>query len=264
MRVDLNADGLDFQASQMLWKGVFDFSALRCLAKFWAVTKPSTEAGARFQFTSPAKTRMQFVGVSRHGQPLANKPVKAERCVMLGGNSIAFDNVPGHSGYRKCRQSPWWRTLLHLACAVPLLTCVTVPVQGAMAAATGLSGVWLMGAKVAIQIFDCSGMMCGRVVWLQVPLDSQGLLKRDKLNPDPALRQRQVCGPTIIWNLRATDPNQWEGGWFYNPDDGKTYRAAVELESADVIVVRIYLGLPIFGETRTFIRVPRGISEGWS
>jgi uncharacterized protein (DUF2147 family) len=98
-----------------------------------------------------------------------------------------------------------------------------------------------MGAKVAIQIFDCSGMMCGRVVWLQVPLDSQGLLKRDKLNPGPALRQRQVCGPTIIWNLRATASNRWKDGWFYNPDDGKTYRATVVFETADVIVARRHL-----------------------
>ena len=35
----LNADGLDFQASQMLWKGVFHFGALRCLAKLYAVMK---------------------------------------------------------------------------------------------------------------------------------------------------------------------------------------------------------------------------------
>jgi hypothetical protein len=35
----LNTDGLDFQASQMLWKGVFHFGALRCLAKLYAVMK---------------------------------------------------------------------------------------------------------------------------------------------------------------------------------------------------------------------------------
>ena len=70
-------------------------------------------------------------------------------------------------------------------------------------------------------------MMCGRGVWLRVPLDP--------LNPDPALPQCQVCGATIIWTLRATEPNRWEAGWFYNPDDGRTYGARAELKCADTI-----------------------------
>ena len=81
-------------------------------------------------------------------------------------------------------------------------------------------------------------------------------------NPDPAERQRQVCGPTIIWNAHPTGPNRWEGRGFYNPDDGNTYRASIELKPADLIIARIYLVLPIFGETRPLIRVPQGTSEG--
>ncbi len=183
---------------------------------------------------------------------------------MMSEGRTKVDHIPRRSESRRATQPPWWWAVSHrVGCVVVLLSCVTAPIQGAMAAAASLAGVWLMGTKVAIQTFDCNGMMCGRVVWLQAPLDSQGLLRRDKLNPDPALRHRQVCGPTIIWNLRATDPNHWDGGWFYNPDDGKTYRATVELKSEDLLEVRIYLGLPMFGETRTLIRVPRGISEGW-
>jgi uncharacterized protein (DUF2147 family) len=143
-----------------------------------------------------------------------------------------------------------------------LFICTTLAIPQAMAAATP-SGIWLMGRKVAVQMFDCSGMLCGRVVWLKKALDPQGLLKRDILNPDPALRQRQVCGPTIIWNLRPTGANHWEGGWFYNADDGTTYSARMELKSDDVIVARAYLGLPILGTNRTLIRVPMGTSAGW-
>ena len=133
----------------------------------------------------------------------------------------------------------------------------------ALAAAAVPPGVWLMGTKVAIQIFDCSNMLCGRVIWLNAPLNPEGLLKRDKLNPDPALRQRQVCGPTIIWNVHPNGDNSWDGGWFYNPDDGATYRVNMELVSPDVISARIYSGIPLFGETRTLVRVPMGIGAGW-
>jgi len=138
-----------------------------------------------------------------------------------------------------------------------MLICLAVPAVAAP------QGVWLMGTQVAIQTFNCRGALCGRVIWLKAPLDPQGLLRRDKNNPDPALRQRQVCGPTIIWGLRATGSTRWDGGWFYNPDDGTTYRASMELKSANVIVARIYLGSPIFGQTRTLVRVPLGTSAGW-
>lgn len=174
-----------------------------------------------------------------------------------------LSDQPGRIWRPKIRLSRWWQAPLRLVGVMALLLqCLAVPLQPAIAAAFP-PGVWLMGEQVAIQVFDCSGALCGRVVFLQVPLDLQGLLKRDTLNPNPALRQRQVCGPTIIWNLRSLDSTHWGGGWFYNPEDGKTYRISMELKSADVIVPRIYLGMPIFGETRTLVRVPQGTSEGW-
>ena len=124
-------------------------------------------------------------------------------------------------------------------------------------------GAWLMGTKVAIQFFECGNMVCGRVIWLKESLDPQGLLKRDKLNPDPALRHRQVCGPTIIWNLHPNGPTDWQDGWFYNPDDGSTYSVKMDLQSADVISARIYSGFSLLGKTKTLVRVPVGISAGW-
>ena len=164
---------------------------------------------------------------------------------------------PPQSGWRR-------RGGLHLAgSAALLLAFLAYPVSLARAETAVPPGVWLMGTKVAIQIFDCSAMLCGRVVWLKAPLDPQGLLKRDTLNPDPALQERQICGPTIIWNLKPDGANGWKGGWFYNPDDGTTYQTYMKLKSQDVIVARIYLGIPIFGETRQLIRVPHGTSAGW-
>jgi uncharacterized protein (DUF2147 family) len=124
-------------------------------------------------------------------------------------------------------------------------------------------GVWLMDGRVAVQTFDCGGLMCGRVVWMVVPRNPQGQLMRDAHNPNPLLRQRQLCGLTIIWNLRPAGVNRWRSGWFYNPDDGRTYRVSARFMSDDAILARIYLGLPIFGENRTFARVPHGTSAGW-
>lgn len=186
---------------------------------------------------------------------------------MVGRDHAAFDNLPGRSASCKSGQSAWWQAfsrLLHLAgCVVSVLVCLTAALPGATVAAAGLPSVWLTKSDVAIQLFDCGSMICGRVIWILAPLDSEGLPKRDKLNPDPALRKRQDCGQTIIWGLRPTAPNQWEDGWFYNPDDGRTYRLDADLEPPDQIKAHIYVGLPLFGVTGTLIRVPRGISKGW-
>lgn len=124
-------------------------------------------------------------------------------------------------------------------------------------------GVWLMDGRVAVQIFECEGLMCGRIIWLLVPRDPQGLLDRDRKNPVPALRQRKLCGLTILWGLRPTGANRWVDGWFYNPEDGKAYSVTAQLKSDDVIVARIYVGMPMFGKTKTLARVPRETTEGW-
>lgn len=124
-------------------------------------------------------------------------------------------------------------------------------------------GVWLIDRRAAVQIYDCGGLMCGRILWLIVPRNAEGALDLDKNNPDLALRQRRLCGLTILSRLEPDGPNRWKNGSFYNPDDGKTYRVTAQLKSDDVLVARIYLLVPLFGKTKTLVRVPQGTSEGW-
>jgi uncharacterized protein (DUF2147 family) len=124
-------------------------------------------------------------------------------------------------------------------------------------------GVWLVDGEAAVQLFDCNRLLCGRILWLQAPRDSQGQFKRDKRNPDPALRQRQLCGLTVIRDLRSSGPNHWDDGSFYYPDSGRTYNVKMELTSSDAVVARFYLGISLVGETKTLRRVVPGTSEGW-
>jgi uncharacterized protein (DUF2147 family) len=132
-----------------------------------------------------------------------------------------------------------------------------------VASAEAPQGIWLIDGEAAVQIEDCNGLLCGRLLWLQTLLDRDGKLKRDKRNPDPAMRQRELCGLTVIWDLHSTGPGQWSEGWFYNPESGKTYNVKIELTSSDALVARFYYGTPLLGQTKTLNRIPRGRSQGW-
>jgi hypothetical protein len=79
------------------------------------------------------------------------------------------------------------------------------------------------GTGAAVQIFDCSGQLCGRIVWLRMARDSVGWLARDDKNPDPAFRQRPLCGLTVLQGLEPAGLDRWNSGWLYNPSDGQTY-----------------------------------------
>ena len=124
-------------------------------------------------------------------------------------------------------------------------------------------GVWLIDGEAAVQLFDCKGLLCGRILFLHAPHNPQGELKRDMKNPDPGLRQRELCGLNVIWGLRPTGPDHWEGGRFYNPDSGKTYDVKMELTASNALEARFYQGASFLGETRTLSRIPHGNSKGW-
>jgi uncharacterized protein (DUF2147 family) len=147
--------------------------------------------------------------------------------------------------------------------ALLLATLASLALPRTVTAAANPQGVWLMDGEVTVEIFDCAGLLCGRIRWLLIPRDREGQLNKDRKNPDPALRQRPLCGLTILWGLQQTAPDRWGGGGFYNPRDGETYNVSAQLKSADVIVARVYSGIPLFGKTKTLSRVSHGTSDGW-
>ena len=124
------------------------------------------------------------------------------------------------------------------------------------------AGAWFIERSgAALQLFDCSGLLCGRIVWLQKARDSAGDPARDAKNPDPALRERTLCGLTVLHGLQPAGVDNWNSGRLYNPDDGQTYSVSARLRSADIIVARIYVGAPLFGETRSLRWIPRGWAQ---
>jgi uncharacterized protein (DUF2147 family) len=134
-------------------------------------------------------------------------------------------------------------TILLLMAALPALAAVP-------------SGTWMFASRVALQIFDCGGLLCGKIVWLLRPDNLVGQPDIDYLNPDPTLRQRHLCGLTIIWGMQANGQDHWANGWLYDPKDGNTYNVTAELTSPGIITARVYRGVPLFGRTEILVRDP--------
>jgi hypothetical protein len=96
--------------------------------------------------------------------------------------------------------------------AAAALVLLAGPSRTASAAADP-QGVWMIEDEVAIAVARCgAGSLCGRVLWLRTPRDAAGRPKRDTMNPDAALRERPLCGLTVLDGLLPVPGKPPAGG----------------------------------------------------
>lgn len=142
---------------------------------------------------------------------------------------------------------------LVLAAAGVLLAAGTAGAQGTASPI----GLWLTeGGKSHVQISQCGALLCGRIVWLREPNRPDGTPKVDLKNPDQTKRAQRIIGLTMLWNFaKSSDPNEWEGGRIYNPEDGETYKATMTLRRDGKLQVRGYVGISLLGKSQYWERV---------
>lgn len=134
---------------------------------------------------------------------------------------------------------------------VPTALAALLLAGAAQAAPDAICGRWLTADKEGVVhvYFDGDGKLAGRIVGGSRPSD------RDDKNPDPALRSRPVLGLKLMQGF-VRDGDGWKGGEIYDPDEGKTYKATARLaeKSADTLLLRGYVGVPMFGRTEEWTR----------
>ncbi len=146
---------------------------------------------------------------------------------------------------------------LSLLVALPGLATAQVDPQ-VQRQADGYSGVWIDDTgEGAVEIGPCGEQLCGRIVWLKEPVDRRGQPLRDGYNPDARLRSQPICGLAVIGNLRLQRNGTWDGGWIYDPKEGKTYDVEIKLRSANRLLVTGYLGVKFLSETFVWTRAPQ-------
>ena len=115
-----------------------------------------------------------------------------------------------------------------------LMRCLVVigfmwPFTSVQVQAADPIGLWLTSdGEAKIRITRCEKGICGTIVWLKDPNDSDGKPKTDRENVDQELKKRPMLGLEIFRNLQQLAPNKYQGS-LYNPDDGRTYDGQLEL-----------------------------------
>jgi uncharacterized protein (DUF2147 family) len=110
------------------------------------------------------------------------------------------------------------------------------------------AGLWrTANGNAVVQIAPCGQDLCGQIVGL-------ALAPNDPMPTDWAGAPQ--CGLTIFRTAPRVDANgqivAWSGS-ILDPRNGSHYSARIELNQPDQLKLRGYLGLPIFGQTQTWV-----------
>ncbi len=125
-----------------------------------------------------------------------------------------------------------------------------------------IAGIWYDDSgRGAVELTQCSGGLCGRIVWLKQSSSQNGRPLLDNNNPDRAQRQRPICGLPVIWGLQPQQDGTWDEGYIYDPKVGKSYNVAIERLSERQLRITGYLGSKLFSRDLIWQRAPNGLER---
>jgi uncharacterized protein (DUF2147 family) len=111
-------------------------------------------------------------------------------------------------------------------------------------------GIWVNQAGDGlIEITQQQGLYTGTIIG-----STDGKDRQDNHNPDPTLRNRSLQYVVILDDFDYLGDKQWENGWVYDPNNGKTYSCKMTLINHSTLEIRGYIGISLFGRTETWIK----------
>ena len=104
------------------------------------------------------------------------------------------------------------------------------------AIASGPLGVWIdHTGRGAVEITDCGGALCGKVVWVADQANAKG------------------CGLQILGDVKPMGDGTFDEGWIYDPDKDAKYDVELVPQGNKLKVVG-YAGVKLFSQTFTWTR----------
>lgn len=116
---------------------------------------------------------------------------------------------------------------------------------------SSVQGNWKTPSGSVVKIHPCGNKVC--LTLMQIEKSAPGTV--DANNPDPKLRSRSLCGLQMGTGFKLdSDGRSADGGSLYDPKSGKTYSGSIAADG-DVLHLRGYVGLKVFGRTEDWSRV---------
>ncbi len=103
-----------------------------------------------------------------------------------------------------------------------------------------------------IQIYKApNGVFDGKIVWLIRPLEKDGKIKLDKLNPDDKLKSQTIINSVILkgFTRSKSDTSLYENGTVYSPANGKTYCGVIIHRGKELKLRGYFCGFSILGKS---------------
>ena len=126
----------------------------------------------------------------------------------------------------------------------------------ALSQSRGIEGNWRNPSGSIMQVFACGDAVCLKI--MQIEKTAPGVT--DENNPDASLRSRALCGLKIGSDFKPDAGRmKADGGSLYDPKSGKTYTGTITADG-DLLRLRGYVGLKVFGRTEEWKRVNEAVS----
>lgn len=123
---------------------------------------------------------------------------------------------------------------------------LTIMVAPALADSHGPEGLWLTeNERSVISVKKCPEGLCGTIHWI-----IDGGMQFDEKNEDPAQHSQPMCGLKILWGFKQQDAANWVDGHIYKADEGDLYNATLQMLPKGTMLVRGYVGMPLFGKSQ--------------
>jgi uncharacterized protein (DUF2147 family) len=113
-------------------------------------------------------------------------------------------------------------------------------------AAEPVTGLWYdHTGRGAVEISDCGGKLCGRLVWLKDPKHKEG------------------CNLQIFGDVKPVATGKWDGGWIIDPEKSLSTKYSVELTLVNPKSLKVvgYLGTKLLSETMMWQRAPKDLKR---
>ncbi len=105
-------------------------------------------------------------------------------------------------------------------------------------------------AKSIIEIYKKGDKYYGKIVQLLTEQNKDGICRTCETD----YKNKNIIGLVIMKDLEK-DGNTYEDGEITDPKTAKTYSCYIELEEADKLKVRGYIGFSLLGRTQYWYRV---------